>query len=168
MTMSQPSARAQEQDSRIPYPTDTIFFVPDIPYEQGVIKGYINKKYSNVPKDMIVSQVNMNALPHLDIKFIVLVRKGVNGEPPGPAYHLVPDEFGKKMEKPVAPDTYHGEVYESPAIRVRDFVQMPRITMFQQVEPNLNPLIDALCDHAWPCRITPQNKPDSMLRFVVA
>ena len=163
--MSNPNANAPQ---RIPYPADTIFFVPDIPYEQGVIKGYIAKKYKDVPKDMIVSQVNMNALPHLDIKFIVFVRKGKDGNAPGPAYHIVPDDRGVLREKTVSPETYHDEVYESPAIRVRDFITMPRVTMFQQVEPNLNPLIDALCDHAWPCRITPQNKPDSMLKFVTA
>jgi hypothetical protein len=162
-------AKTPESDQRIPYPEDTVFFVPDAPYEANVIRGYLNKKYRNIPKNMIVSQVNMGVLPHLEkVKFIVCVRRGADGNPPGNAYDVVPDERGILREKPIAPETYHGEVYESPSIRARDHVKAAGISLFQQSEPNLLPLIDVLCEHAYPMRITPQNKPDLMLKFMVA
>jgi hypothetical protein len=166
--MNQP-ARTPESDTRLPYPEDTVFFVPDAPYEAQVIRGYLNKKYKNIPKDMIVSQVNMGVLPHLEkLKFIVCVRRGADGNPPGDAYNVVPDERGILREKPIAPETYHREVYESPSIRARDHMQAARISLFTQNETNLLPLIDALAEHAYPCRIFPQNKPDLMLKFMVA
>lgn len=165
--MNQP--QKQESDPRIAYPEDTVFLVPDITYEKRVCTGYLNKKYKNVPRDMIVSEVNMTALPHLEsLKLVVCVRRGKNDEPLGPAGLPYTDERGILRERPVAPETYHNEVYESPAIRVRDHVTMGKATMFRQVEPSLNALIDVLADHASPFRIFPQNKPDSMLRLMVA
>jgi hypothetical protein len=166
MAMNQPAK--PEQDTRIPYPEDTVFLVPDVPYEKRVIQGYLNKKYKKIPHDMIVSEVNMNALPHLDsLKLVVCVRRGEDGQPPGAAGQPYTDERGILRERIVAPETYHHEVYESPAIRVRDHVAMGKATMFRQVEPSLNALIDVLAEHASPFRIFPQNKPDSMLRCMV-
>lgn len=165
--MNQPAK--QEQDARIPYPDDTVFFVPEAPYENSVIRGYLNKKYKNIPKDMIVSQVNMGVLPHLEtIKFIVCVRRGADGNPPGDAYTVGPDDRGILRERPIPPETYHREVYESPSIRARDHISATRVSLFTQNETNLLKLIDVLCEHAYPCRITPQNKPDMMLKFMVA
>lgn len=165
-----PSARAQEsQDTRIPYPEDTVFFVPDAPYELSVIKGYLAKKYRDIPKDMIVSQVNMSVLPHLEkLQFIVCVRRGANGNPPGNAYNVIPDERGILRERAVPPETYHNEVYESPVIRVRDHVKVGRVSLFTQAEGDLHAFVNALADHASPSRIFPQNKPDHMLKFMVA
>jgi hypothetical protein len=161
-------AKTPESDTRRPYPDDTVFLVPEIPYDILVIRGYLTNKYKNVPKDMVVSQVNMNYLPHAEkCQFIVCVRRGKDGSVAGPEHTIVPDERGILRTKPIAPETYHHEVVESPPVRVRDHIQMGRATMFQQVEPNLNPLINVLCDHAWPFRVTPQNKPDVMLRCVI-
>ena len=166
--MNQP-AKTPESDTRRPYPDDTVFFVPDAPYEQNVIRGYLNKKYKNIPKDMVVSQVNMGVLPHLEkLNFIVCVRRGADGNPPGNAYNVVPDERGILREKPIAPETYHNEVYESPQIRARDHIGSAKISLFTQQETSLLKLIDVLCEHAYPMRITPQNKPDLMLKFMVA
>lgn len=163
--MNQP--QKQESDARIPYPEDTVFLVPEIPYDVQVIRGYLNKKYRGIPKDMVVSQVNMQALPHLEgLKFIVCVRRGKEA-PPGPEHDIVPDDRGVLRTKPIPPDRYHDEVYESPVIRVRDHVKATKGSMFAAIETNLNPLIDALAEHAYPCRIFPQNKPDFMLRMVV-
>lgn len=165
---NQQQQRSAESDTRIPYPEDTVFLVPEIPYDVQVIRGYLNKKYKNIPRDMIVSQVNMNYLPHVEnMKFIVCVRRGKDGGTPGPEHHIVPDERGVLRTRPIAPDTYHDEVCESPSIKVRDHLKMSKGSMFTQQETNLNPLIDVLAEHAYPCRIFPQNKPDSMLRCVV-
>lgn len=166
---NQQQQRSPESDTRLPYPDDTVFFVPDAPYETNVIKGYLNKKYKNIPKDMIVSQVNMGVLPHLEkLKFIVCVRRGADGNPPGDAYTVGPDDRGILREKPIAPETYHHEVYESPPIRARDHISATRVSLFTQSDTNLLPLIDALAEHAFPSRIFPQNKPDLMLKFMVA
>lgn len=164
--MNQPAK--QEQDTRVPYPEDTVFFVPDIPYDTQVIRGYLNRKYKGIPKDMVCSQVNMQTMPHVEkLKFIVCVRRGQDGSPPGPEHHIVPDVRGVLRTNPIAPDTYHSEVVESPAIRARDYISVPKGTLFTMVEPNLNPLIDTLAEHAIPCRIFAQNKPDFMLRMMV-
>jgi hypothetical protein len=162
-------AKTPESDTRLPYPDDTVFLAPDIPYEMNVIRGYLGKKYKNIPRDMIVSEVNMSALPHLEkLKLVVCVRRGKDGEPTGPGGEPFTDQRGILRDKPIAPETYHHEVCESPPIRVRDYVQMGKATMFKQVEPTLNALIDVLAEHASPCRIFPQNKPDSMLRLMAA
>lgn len=165
--MNQPAK--QEQDTRIPYPTDTVFLVPDVPYDAQVIRGYLNKKYKNLPKDMVVSQLNMTAFPHIDIKIVVCVRRGRDGGVPGPD-HEPPfrDQFGRAVSKPIPPETYHDEVRESPAVRLRDYIQVPKFTLFTATEPNLNPLIDVLAEHAIPYRIFPQNKPDVLLRLQAA
>lgn len=157
-----------EPDKRIPYPEDTIFLVPDVAYDRRVCTGYLQKKYKGLPNSVIVSEVNMTALPHLEkLKIIVCVRRGVDGEPLGPAGEMFTDQRGILREKPIKPETYHHEVYESPSVRVRDHVTMGSASLFKQVEPSLNELIDVLAVHASPFRIFPQNKPDSMLRCVV-
>lgn len=168
MSNQQQQQRSPESDTRIPYPEETVFLVPEIPYDVQVIRGYLNKKYKNVPKDMIVSQVNMNYLPHVEkMQIIVCVRRGKDGGTPGAEHVIVPDERGTLRTRPIAPETYQDEVYESPAIKVRDHLKMTRGSMFTQQETNLNPLIDVLAEHAYPCRVFPQNKPDFMLRCVV-
>jgi hypothetical protein len=165
--MSQQHQQQQNGDSRIPYPENTVFFVPEIPYDVQVIRGYLNKKYKGIPKDMIVSQVNMTALPHIEnMKFIVCVRRGNDG-PPGPEHHIVPDERGVLRTKPISPETYHNEVHESAVIKVRDHISVSKGSLFAPTETNLNALIDVLANEAYPCRVFPQNKPDTMLRFVV-
>lgn len=159
-----------------PYPLDAngeayrVFLVPDIGYDQGVIKGYLKKKYSGIPPEMITSQVNMSVMANLaNLEFVVCVRRGIDGEP-GPAYTVetVETQSGtRRREVPIPPETYHNEVYESAPIRVRDHVKIEKVNLFRATEPQLGDLINVLCAHAMPHRITPQNKPDMLLRFVV-
>jgi len=164
------SARAQQPaDDRVPCPENTVFLIPDEAYTAQVIKGYLRKKYANIPQEMIVSQINMQAIPHLaELQFVLVVRRPSEGERLGPAYTLVTDQFGKRVESPIAPETYHREVVESPPIRVRDHVKVARVNLFQATETKLDMLIDELAKHASPYRIFPQNKPDFLIRCMVA
>lgn len=167
--MSAQPQRGEPADGRQPYPDNTIFLIPDIEYDAKVIRGYLAKKYRTIPKDMIVSQVNTQAVPHLpDMQFIVCVRRPVDGEALGLSYTVGPDERGVLRERPIAPETYHHEVYESPIIRVKDHVKASKADMFKAIETDVSPLINVLCEHAQPCRVSVQNKPDFMLRCVVA
>lgn len=169
-----PSARAQApeqppRDTRIQAPADTVFFVPDVDFDKLVIQKYLNRKYVGIPKDYIQSQVNMQVFPHVpEMGIIVLVRRQrEEGIPLGPSTQVVFNQFKNANEHvPIPPETYIDEVYESPRIRVGDHVHVKPGQLFRPQETNINPLIDVLCEHAAPNRITPQSKPDFMLRFV--
>lgn len=172
-----PSARAMRPqddtppptDGKIPAPANTVWMVPDIDYDKQVIGKYLARKYSNLPKEMIQSQVNMQALPHLpDVKLVVLGRRQPEeGTPVGPSTRVEFNQFKNANEHiPIPPETYVHEVYESPPVRVGDYVHVTPGQIFRPQETNIAPLIDVLCAHAAPNRITPQSKPDFMLRYV--
>lgn len=179
--MSAASARAQqpEETGKLPYPDETVFLIPDIEYDAKVIKGYLAKKYKGIPREMIVSQANTHAVPHLaSMGFIVCVRRAEEGEELGLSYTVGPDDRGILRERPIAPDSYHSEVVENSQrlgpltpckpIKVTDYVKAPKTSLFASVETDVQPLVVALSEHAHPCRVTVQNKPDFLLRMVVA
>lgn len=172
--MTAVSARAPQpiaaEDGRIPAPDNTVWLIPDIDYDKQVITKYLLKKYSGLPRDMIQSQVNMQALPHLpDVKVVVLVRRPKEDEVLGPMVTFEFDTARNQMKPiPVPPETYVHEVVENPPVRVGDYVTVKPGQIFRPQETDIMPLVDKLCDYAHPCRVSPQCKPDFMLRCVWA
>jgi hypothetical protein len=47
-----------------------------------------------------------------------------------------------------------------------DHVKQLKGQLFRANRVNMNPLYDALCTEAFPCRVTPQNPPDHLARMV--
>lgn len=162
------SARASE-DARIAAPKDTVWLVPDIDYDKQVIQKYLAAKYRDIPRDMIQVQVNMQALPHVPtMQIIVCVRRQKDEfSPLGPSNRVVFDQARQSnRHEPIPPETYIDEVFESEPVRVGEYVKVTPGMIFRPQETDLNPLIDRLCALAAPCRVTPQCKPDVMLRCV--
>jgi hypothetical protein len=176
--MTNVSARAHAQegdappvDARKPAPPDTVWLVPDIDFDRSVIQQYLIRKYRDLPKEMIVSQINMQALPHLPaMKIVVLVRRQVDDFTPlSPAFNVEHDPLkGGLRSTPVKPETCIHEVTESKPVKVGEHINVMPGQIFRPQETDLNPLVNVLCELAAPCRVTPQCKPDFMLRMVWA
>jgi len=170
MSQQQQQTRSTEPaDTRVPCPENTIFLIPDLEYDARVINLYLKKKYKNIPAAMITNQVNSNMLAFVTgLQFVVCVRRAQEDQSLGPDFEYVEDKNGKTRMVPIKHETYISDVVESAPVKVSEYVKVQPASMFQQTETNLKPLIQALGDAAYPFRVTSQNKPDFMIRCVVA
>lgn len=159
---------ADQPKPKLKFPSNTLFLVPDIPYDRKVIELYLLDKYETVDRAVLQASFNMDAVPYVrDMQIVVMSIR-----PPEHTVRLQwevgTDAHGVKFEIP-KPEREHVQyVVESPALRVADLVHMAAAQMFRPTKPDLSKLIDTLAEYAHPYRIKPQNPPDSMCTMVYA
>jgi len=157
---------------KVPYVENTVFLIPDLDYDERVIKVYLRNKYDGIPKDMIANQFVESIIMYPGVRIVVVVRRPREDQPIGPKHVLEYDSTkGFTVARDIPPETYaeawpKGEVYESEPLMVAQWVKAERAHMFRPVRPDPNKLINKLCEEAWPCIVRPDNPPDFMIRCV--
>jgi hypothetical protein len=170
MPEPQQQLATQQPKKKVQYVENTVFLVPDLDFDQKVIGVYLRNKYEGIPRDMIAHQFVNSIVMYPGVRIVVCVRRPREYESLGPNFVMEYDAIqGCKVERKIPPEAYaeawpKGEVYESEPIVVSQYVKAERAHMFRPVKPDPNKLINKLCEEAWPCRVTPQNEPDFMIR----
>lgn len=159
---------ADQPKAKIKFPANTLFLVPDIPYDRKVIELYLADKYDVVDRGVIQASFNMDAVPYVRDMAIVVMSIRPPEHTVRKQWDVGTDAHGVKFEIPI-PESEHVQwVRESPILRVADLVHMVAAQMFRPTKPDLTKLIDTLAEYAAPYRIKPQNAPDSMCTMVYA
>lgn len=154
--------------SKLKFPANTLFLVPDVPYDRKVIELFLLDKYDGVDRAHIQSAFNMDAVPFVQNMQIVVMTIRAPEHVVRKAWDVGTDAHGVKFEIPISEREHVQYVHESPILRVCDLVQMQAAQMFRPTKPDLTALINTLAEHAHPYRIKPQNAPDSMCAMVFA
>lgn len=150
------------------FPQNTLFLVPDIPYDRKVIELYLQSKYETIDRSVIQASFNMDAVPYVTQMQIVVMSIRPPEHTVRRQWDVGTDAHGVKFEIPI-PESEHVQwVHEGPVLRVSDLVSMQAAQMFRPTKPDLTKLINTLAEHAHPYRIKPQNPPDSMCTMVMA
>lgn len=152
--------------SKPKFPANTLFLVPDIPYDRTVIELYLRDKYEGVDGAHIQNAFNMDAVPFVQNMQIVVMAIRPPEHTVRLQWTIGTDAHGVKYEIPVPPAEHVQWVVESPVLRVSDLVQMQPSQIFRPTKPDLSKLIATLVEHAHPYRIQPQNPPDAMCRMM--
>lgn len=153
-------------DERIQYPKDTLFLVTESDYDQKIMRAAIAAKYANVPRDMIATAFNMARIQHLpQISFIVCTRN-IAAEDGSPGEVQEIDALGRMSWKPVHPSKYIKEIEFSRPLKVGDLIKVSGVSLSSSGGADINPLLAAIAECAWPYRIFPENPPDVMCRIM--
>lgn len=148
------------------FPANTLFLVPNIPYDRKVIELYLNDKYEGVDRAHIQSGFNMDAVPFVQNMQIVVMSIRTPEHVVRKQWDIGTDAHGVKFEIAIPESDHVKYVVESPILRVSDLVQMQAAQMFRPTKPDLTKLVDVLAEHAHPYRIQTQNDPDSMCNMM--
>lgn|SRR3982750_4989405 len=150
------------------FPANTLFLVPDIPYDRKVIELYLFEKYDGVDRNVIQASFNMDAVPFVQNMQIVVMAIRPPEHTVRKQWDVGTDAHGVKFEIPIPEAEHVKYVRESPILKVSDLVQMQAAQMFRPTKPDLSKLIDTLAEYAHPYRIKPQSPPDSMCTMIYA
>lgn len=148
------------------FPANTLFLVPNIPYDRKVIELYLNDKYEGVDRANIQSGFNMDAVPFVQNMSIVVMSIRTPEHIVRKQWDIGTDAHGVKFEIAIPESDHVKYVVESPVLRVSDLVQMQAAQMFRPTKPDLTKLVDTLAEHAHPYRIQTQNAPDAMCQMM--
>ena len=140
----------------------TLFLVPESSYDASVCRAYITRRYPG--KRNIASAFNAEKLSYVrGAQIVVITRRGLNGQPPGPGSKRTKDEEGKFADTAVPPETYLDELVECAPIVIADCMDVVPATMLSEGSVKLDELIARLSEHVYPYRIAlPVHKDDKL------
>lgn len=146
----------RERRESEPPPIDydaTLFFVPELDYDQQIARAYIRHRYG-ADATNIVHAFNAEKLTYVrGAQIIVVVRRPLPGKLLGKREKRIKDEEGKWDDQPVSPEEYIGEIVESAPLIVEDVVRVTKADMYNEGSIDMSELIERLGELVWPNKL---------------